>query len=161
MTAANLPGRGPVRARRFQFLLLFQAAKLAKAVAEVLDDRFNDVRGADVATFLFHLVEPSELDPRPAPRFFRSHARAHKIGNPMLQVESKLSVEVFFSERSSEKPLAPAQGFTSYQIAGRLFCMSFRGAEESRGAIIFNAGFLSEFTLSLRAGFLSRFAGSE
>jgi hypothetical protein len=88
------------------------AAKLPQAAAQVLDERFNNVRAPDVTALLFHLVEPSELEPSLSARFFWSHARGLEIGDSLLDVESKLSVEMFLCEVSSEESLMPAHGFT-------------------------------------------------
>jgi hypothetical protein len=69
------------------------------------------VRAADVAAFLFYVVEPSELQPRLTARFFRSHACGHEISDPVLKVESKFRLEMFLCDLPLEKSLLPAHGF--------------------------------------------------
>jgi hypothetical protein len=54
----------------------------------------------------------AENTDHPRERFLRSHAPGDESGDPMLEVGSKLSVEVFLSQPSPEKPLIPAHGFT-------------------------------------------------
>lgn len=81
---------------------------MAKAVAHVLDEGFNDVRAADLAAFFFHRVESSEFQPRLAPRFFPSRAPGNEVGDPLLEMKSQLGVETLFGKISLERPLMSA-----------------------------------------------------
>ena len=54
--------------------------------------------GADLSAFLFHLVEPSEFQPRPAARLSRLHASPDVVCNLLLQMESQFGIEMFLCE---------------------------------------------------------------
>src|SRR5207249_9625650 len=68
----------------------------------------------DLAAFLFHQIEPSKLQPRPPLRFFGFHARRDVVGNLLLQMKSKLSIEMLLCEPSAEEALVPAHSLASY-----------------------------------------------
>ena len=89
-------------------------------VAQVLDEGVNDVRGADGAAFLFHLIESPEPQPRPPARCLGLHARRDIVGNLLLQMEAKLYIKMFLCEPSAEEALIPAHNVVSYPAVLRI-----------------------------------------
>jgi hypothetical protein len=75
------------------------------------------VGGAHIPTFFFYLVDAPELKPRATARFLRGHAGGHEVGNPLIEMEAKLSIEMLLGERSSEEALIPTHNFTSILVS--------------------------------------------
>ena len=91
-----------------------------KTEADILNQRFNEPSGAHIPAFFFHLIEAAEFQPCPTPRLFQGHASGHEIGNPLIEMEAKLGIEMFLSELSAEESLVPAHRSASYSAVRRI-----------------------------------------
>ena len=78
------------------------------------------MRAAHVTTFFFHLIEAAEFEPRSTPCVFRLHSSLDVVGYLLLQMEAKLSIEMFLRELSVEEALVPAHGLASYSAVRRI-----------------------------------------
>ena len=63
------------------------------------------------------MLEPSKLELCAAVGLFRSHASGHEIGNPLIKMESKLSIEMLLCELSAKEALVPAHDFASTLVS--------------------------------------------
>jgi hypothetical protein len=76
------------------------ATQLPQAVAQVLDQSFEEPCRAYLPAFLFHLIKPSKFQPRTPVRLFLSHPGRDVIGDLVLQMKPHLGIDLPFGSRS-------------------------------------------------------------
>src|SRR6266478_3780639 len=80
-------------------------AQHTNAVAQILNQGFNDAHTARLAAFLFDALNPAKLQPCPSHSFMAHHAAAHQILCIRLDVESQLRIHLaLHPERRSVAP---------------------------------------------------------
>ena len=102
-----------------------RAQHAARAVAQVLNQRFNEAHTARLAAFLFDALDPAKLQPRPPHCFMAHHAAAHQILCIRLHVESQLRIHLALHPRAPQRCLSPRtqpspQRHSSSSIARRI-----------------------------------------
>src|SRR6267142_460464 len=71
-------------------------AQHAQAIAEVLDEAFDEVNAAGVAAFFFGPLNAAEFDAGAMVSFLPRHAAAHQIFSERFDVETELRVHLVF-----------------------------------------------------------------
>src|SRR6185436_18336237 len=84
-----------------------QLSEKTHGIAEVLDQVIEPARAAHVPAGFLHLLRPSELEPRLAPRVIRIDAARDQIGGVLLDVEADLPVELALERPSSREASPP------------------------------------------------------